>query len=118
MELATLSVSRIELKPLYGRNALTLHADFAPGRRHGFAATTAAVGWLISASRCRCNPWRPTYPMLRSDFQNNWRSTVKFQFHASGFLKALLCVVTTSGKAFVPFPPGLSTDPSVTLAFG
>src|SRR5229473_648965 len=64
----------------------------------------------MSDSRCRCRPRRPTYPTLRSDFQNSSRSTVTFQAHASGFLKALLCVVTTKGTWLVPVPPGLSTE--------
>src|SRR5215472_16831706 len=52
------------------------------------------------------------------DLKGNSRSTVKFQFHASGFLKFLLWVVTTSGTLLVPPPPGLSAIPLVTLAFG
>src|SRR3989442_9786969 len=51
----------------------------------------------MSASRCRCKPRRATYPTLKSDLQGSSRSTMKFQAHASGGLKALLCVVTTSG---------------------
>src|SRR5690348_3054001 len=89
IELATLSVSRIEPNPLYGLIALILTP--------GFAAATASVGWLMSDSRCMCNPRRATYPTLRNVFQNSSRSTVAFHAHASGFLKALLCVVTTKG---------------------
>src|SRR5438034_11318095 len=52
------------------------------------------------------------------EFQGSWRSTVTFHAQDSGFLKALLWVVTTSGTAFVPPPPGLSTEPNDTLALG
>ena len=46
------------------------------------------------------------------------RSTVKFQFQASGFLNSRLCVVTVSGRAFAELPPGLSALPKLTLAVG
>src|SRR5215471_10743549 len=72
----------------------------------------------MSDSRCRCTPRRATYPTLRSDFQNSSRSTLTFHAHASGFLKALLWVVTTNGTWLVPVPPGLSTEPNETLALG
>src|SRR5882724_4720153 len=84
----------------------------------GFAALVAVVGWLMSASRCRCKPRRATYPTESVDFKGNSRSTVKFQFHASGFLKFLACVVTTKGMVDVPPPPGLSAKPFDTLAVG
>jgi len=60
MELATLSVCRMEPNPKYGRRASLVTP--------GFAATVAVVGWLMSASRCKCTPLRPTYPTLTSDF--------------------------------------------------
>src|ERR1700680_1208057 len=72
----------------------------------------------MSDCRWRRKPRRATYPTLSSDFQNSSRSTVKFHDQASGFLKALLCVVTTRGTLLVPLPPGLSTDPNDTLALG
>src|SRR5260370_7184759 len=95
MELGRLSVWGIEPKPLYGRKASRLQAFAAPGRRHGFAATTAVVGWLMSASRCKCKPRRATYPTLTSDFQNISRSYLTFQPHDSGPLKDFLSVFTT-----------------------
>src|SRR5438046_3322883 len=52
------------------------------------------------------------------DFHGIWCSSVTFQFHASGFLKALLWVVTTSTLLLALFPRGLSTEPFATLAFG
>src|SRR5579859_708614 len=110
MEFATLSVSRIDPKPLNGLRALMLTP--------GLAATTAVVGWLMSDSRCKCKPRRPTYPTLSCDFQKSSRSTVKFHAHASGLLNALLCVVTTKGMLAAPPAPGLSTVPNDTLAFG
>src|SRR5579885_286807 len=109
-ELATLSVSRMEPKPLYGRNASRLTP--------GFAWSVPAGGWLMSASRWRCSPRRPTYATDSTVLQGICLSTVTFQFQASGFLKALLCVVTTRGTAFVEVPPGLSTLPKDTLALG
>src|SRR5258706_1886264 len=84
----------------------------------GFAAAVARVGWLISDSRCRCKPRRPTYPTLRIDLKNISRSKVKFQLHASGFLKFLVCVVTRRGMAAAPPAPGLSAKPLATKAFG
>ena len=41
-----------------------------------------------------------------------------FQAQASGFLKALLWVVTVSGKALAEMPPGLSALPNETFAVG
>src|SRR5260370_31340646 len=78
----------------------------------------AVVGWLRSGCRCMCKPRRATYPTLRSDFKNISRSTVKFHAHASRFLKALICVVTTNGMLAAPPAPGLSTEPRETLALG
>src|SRR5690349_1813254 len=72
----------------------------------------------MSASRCRWRPRRPTYPTLRTDLKKNSRSTVKFQFHAEGFLNSRLCDVTVRGRRFVPEPPGLSGLPNETLAVG
>src|SRR5438046_6757271 len=82
------------------------------------AATASGVGWLISASRCWCRPRRPTYPTLSTDFSQICRSTVKFQFQASGFLESRLWVVTVRGRLLAELPPGLSALPNVTFAVG
>src|SRR5437773_9969786 len=101
----------MELKLLYGRKALRLMP--------GFAATTSVVGWLMSASRCRCSPRRPTYPIESIDLKGSWRSTVAFIVHASGFLNALLWVVTVSGIAApLVAGPRLSTEPLDKLTLG
>src|SRR2546425_5856877 len=72
----------------------------------------------MSASRCRCNPRRPTYATLTVDFQGISRSKVKFHAHASGGLKALLWVVTTNGVRAPTFGPRASTELLDKLAFG
>src|SRR5712691_5158269 len=122
MELATLSVCRTEPNPRYGRKALMFLSLVLPsdGSTKKLAGSVNALtgGWLMSASRCKWTPLRPTYPTLTSDFQNISRSNVKFQAHASGGLNALLCVVTTSGTLAAPPPPGLSAEPLETLALG
>src|SRR5215471_11571126 len=56
--------------------------------------------------------------MVTVEWNGNSRSTVKFQFHASGFLKSRLWVVTVSGRLLAEVPPGLSAVPKVTLAVG
>src|ERR1035437_7351209 len=52
------------------------------------------------------------------DLKKTSRSTVKFQFHADGFLNTLLCVVTVSGRLFAEVPPGWSALPNETFAVG
>src|SRR5215475_16062585 len=56
--------------------------------------------------------------MLICEEKGSSRSTVKFQFHASGFLKSRLWVVTVRGRLLAEFPPGLSALPKVTFAVG
>src|SRR5215469_16625084 len=84
----------------------------------GLAATTSGVGWLMLASRCRCRPRRATYATLSTELPGSCRSPVIFHAQASGFLKALLCVVTVRGSELAEVPPGLSALPKETLAVG
>src|SRR5512142_2754545 len=74
------------------------------------------VGWLMSASRCKCRPRRPTYPTLTTVLKGISRSTVTFQFHASGLWNDLLCVVTVKGRLLGVLPPGLSTRQKEKIA--
>src|SRR5574340_952757 len=53
-----------------------------------------------------------------TDLKKICRSSVKFQFQASGFLKSLIWVVTVSGKRLAAPPPGLSTLPFDTETIG
>src|SRR5215831_8030876 len=70
------------------------------------------------ASRWRWRPRRATYATLNTELLGSWRSNVTFHAQASGFLKALLCVVTVNGSEFAEMPPGLSALPKETLAVG